>query len=159
MRHIFLGLSFLFSLFLSCSSGEPEMKYTDLLSYGVPIQIQTPDSVKITTSDMGIQKDLVLKGEGGYHLQIFYSDAFRNQKAAVEEQKDILKASPFFKEFIREDPKGFIYSLQLDSTLENYGFRYIVVKGEKEISIQSGMGGIYSRERIEKLYDYAQNIK
>src|SRR5699024_3885764 len=129
MRHIFWALSFLFSLLVACNSGEPKMEYTDLMQHGIPIQIEAPDSVQITTSDMGIQKDLVLKGEGGYNLQIFYSNAFRNQKDAVEEQKNIVKGGPFFKEFLQEDPKGFVYSLQLDSTLENYGFRYIVVKG------------------------------
>src|SRR5690625_1648595 len=119
MIHIMLGLSFCVVFLMACNQA-PEMKFVDLLSYGVPIQIEAPDSVEITTSDMGIQKDLVLKGEGGYNIQIFYSDAFRNQKDAVQEHKNIFKENSCFKDFVMEEHKGFIYSIKINSTLEKY---------------------------------------
>src|SRR5690625_2896719 len=158
MRHIILGLSFCVFFLMACNQA-PEMKFVDLLSYGVPIQIEAPDSVEITTSDMGIQKDLVLQGEGGYNIQTFYSDAVRNQKDADQEHKNILKENPRFKELVLDELKRFIYSMQLDSTLEHYGLLYVVVKGGKEISSQPGMGGVYTQEKVEELYHYAKNIK
>src|SRR5690625_7483002 len=108
---------------------------------------------------MGNKKELLLKEERGYNIQIFYSDDFRNQKDAVQEHKNILKENPRFKDFVLEEPKGFIYSMQLDSTLENYVFRYDVVKEEKEIHIQPGMGVVYMQEIVEELYHYVINIK
>lgn len=159
MRAVFLGFSLIYCLLISCGSAEPEYKYLDLMSYGVPIEIQAPDSTEVTTSDMGVQKDLVLKGPDNYQLQIFYSDAFRNQKSALEQRRETIEENPYFKEFVREDPNGFIYAFEIDSTFTNYGFRYVKVKSGKELVIQPGMSRVSTLEDVEKLYGYAQNVR
>lgn len=159
MRPTIFGFCFLFYFVMACSSGEQNLPYKDLLSYGIALEIPAPDSVIIKSSELGGQKDLTLEGENGYKLQIFSSDAYQNEAKAIEEYKTQIKKHPFFKEFVREEPQGFVYAFQLDSNTINYGFRYIDVKGGKEIVIQQGMMGIYTKEEAERLFNYALKSK
>ncbi len=159
MRPIIFVFCSTFYFLMACSSGDQNLPYTDLLSYGIPLEIQTPDSVKITSSDLSSQKDVVLTGDDGYKIQIFSSDAYKNEPAAVKQYKNEIKQHPQFKEFVREEPQGFVYAFQLDSATVNYGFRYIDVKGGKKIVIQQGMMGIYTKEEAEKLFNYALKSK
>ncbi|WP_236976237.1 hypothetical protein [Membranihabitans maritimus] len=150
----------IFVFLISCTSdNEKSYKYKDLISYGIPVEIKAPDSVEVSSTDLGIQKDVSLQGDDGYNIQLFYSDAFRNQKAAVEDYREVIRINPYFKEFVQDDENGFIYSFQLDSTTVNYGFRYVQVKAGKEIIIQPGMLGVYSLDEARKLYGIASQIK
>src|SRR5690606_723233 len=149
----------LFIFFISCSAEDKNLPYKDLLSYGIPIEIQAPDSVKINTSEVGALKDVTLTGEDGYKIQIFSSPAYNNKSTAVKEYKEEISNHPQFKEFVREEPSGFVYAFQLDSTTVNYGFRYIFVKGGKEIVSQQGMLGIYTEDQAGQLFNYALQSK
>lgn len=159
MRPIIFVICCIFYSLMACSSGEQNLNYTDLLTHGVPLEIQAPDSVDISSSDLGSQTDVVLQGEDGYKIQIFSSDAYKNESAAIKQYKTEIKQNPLFKEFVREEPQGFVYAFQLDSTTVNYGFRYIEVKSGKEIVIQQGMLGIYTQEEAERLFEYALKSK
>ena len=155
MRPIFCSFCCLLILLIGCNTPQENLPYKDLLSYGIPLEIPAPDSVKINSSEIGAMKDVTLTGPDGYKLQIFSSPAFKNKTTALSEYKSDIQNHPQFKEFIREENDGFLYLFQLDSTTTNYGFRYITIKGGKEIVIQQGMLGIYSRENAERLFDYA----
>lgn len=159
MRPALYVFCFFLYIFSSCSQGDESLPYTDLFSYGIPIEIPAPDSVKINSSEIGGQKDVVLEGEDGYKLQIFSSPAYHNETRAIKEYKSEISNHPQFKEIVREEPQGFVYAFQLDSTTVNYGFRYIEIKSGKEIVIQQGMLGIYTREEAERLFEYALNSK
>lgn len=159
MRPIILLFCCVFYFLVACSSEKQNLTYTDLLTYGIPIEIQAPDSVDITSSDMGSQKDVVLQGADGYRIQIFSSDAYKNEASTVAEYKREIKQNPLFKEFVREEPNGFVYAFQLDSTTINHGFRFIQVRNGKEIVIQQGMLGLYSKEEADRLFTYALNSK
>lgn len=159
MRSSIFCFSFFFCLIVACTSTDNKLNYRDLMSYGVPIEIEAPDSVDIRESDFGLQKDIVLQGDDGYNIQIFYSTAYQNQAATVKNYKEEIASSPYFKEFVQDEDKGFVYAFQLDSTTVNYGFRYIEVKGGKEIVIQQGMLGFYTLEEAKKLFGYALRIK
>lgn len=155
MRPIIFSYCCLLIFLVACSPSEQSLAYKDLLSYGIPIEIQAPDSVDISTSEVGALQDVRLTAPEGYSLQIFSSPAYKNKATAVKEYKSEIKNHPQFKEFVREEPDGFLYAFQLDSTTVNYGFRYIAVKGGNEIVIQQGMLGIYTRDEAEQLFNYA----
>ena len=159
MRPAIYAFCFFLYLLSSCSSTEESLPYKDLFSYGIPIEIPAPDSVKVNSSEIGGQKDVVLEGEDGYKIQIFSSSAYHNESKAVKEYKSEISNHPQFKEIVREEPQGFVYAFQLDSTTVNYGFRYIEVKAGKEIVVQQGMLGIYTREEAERLFEYALKSK
>lgn len=159
MRPTLLAYSCLFIFIWGCTPSEESLSYKDLLTYGIPIEIQAPDSVDITSSDIGSLKDVILVGDEGYKIQIFSSPAYNNESTAIQEYKSEIQNHPQFKEFVREEPQGFLYSFQLDSTTVNYGFRYITVKGGKEIVIQQGMLGIYTQDEAGKLFEYALQSK
>lgn len=155
MRPIIFSFCCLLIFLVACNSSEQSLSYTDLLSYGVPIEIQAPDSVEIKSSDIGALRDVILTGPDGYRIQIFASPAYSNKANVIKEYKSEIKNHPQFKEFVREESDGFLYAFQLDSTITNYGFRYITVKGGKEIVIQQGMLGVYTRDVAEQLFNYA----
>ncbi len=155
MRHILFAYCCLFIFSIGCSNNDQTLPYKDLLSYGIPIEIQAPDSVEVNVTDRGTHKDVTLKGENKYSIQIFSSPAFQNITNTVKEFKSDITNHPQFKEIVREEPNGFLYAFQLDSTLTNYGFRYFTLKAGKEIVIQQGMLGMYSREEAETLFNYA----
>lgn len=160
MKNLILGfIIIIFVSLLSCQSEKNNLQYKDLLEYGIPIEILAPDSVQVFSSDLGIQKDVSLKGDNGYDIQLFYSEAFRNQADAVADLKKVIQANPYFKSMVEEHENGFIYSNQLDSSTVNYGFRYLVVKAGKEFVVQPGMLGIYTLEEVQELYDIASKIK
>lgn len=159
MRHTLFAYSCLFIFSFGCSNNEQSLPYKDLFSYGLPIEIQAPDSVQVSVTDRGTHKDVTLKGENSYSIQIFSSPAYQNITNTVKEYKSDISNHPQFKEIVREEPHGFLYAFQLDSTLTNYGFRYINIKAGKEIVIQQGMLGLYSREEAETLFNYAIQSK
>lgn len=146
------GIAFFTLLFLVSCSKEPAKKPLNLLSYGLPITIQAPDSAKVKTSDMGIFKDISISSGEDYAIQIFASQVTNsNLKQLKEDQLASVKKNPYFSKIVREDEQGFVFENQIDS-LPNYSFRYIKVMGDQEIIFQTGMMGIFSLEQAEEMY-------
>ena len=51
-----------------------------------------------------------------------------------------------------KEEDGFIYQTAIDSSCISYGFRYIVLRGDLEITFQTGLLGTFSREEVERMY-------
>ena len=75
MKNQLVVLCVLFLLGACQSDPTSNLKPLNLLEHGIPITILAPDSAKIRTMDLLVQKDITVKGEDGYDLQIFASDA------------------------------------------------------------------------------------
>lgn len=154
MRHAICFLILLFCF--SCGQDQQTLKPLNLLKYGLAVTIEAPDSAKVKTSDMGIMKDItVIDGDGkDYSLQIFSSQAMSVDVAQIKaDQITDAKKNPYFSKIIREDDNGFIYETTIDSTLTNYWFKYIQIMGDQEIIFQPGMGGSFSLEQVERMYE------
>ena len=52
---------------------------------------------------------------------------------------------------ILDEPNGFVFETVIDSTLHNFGFRRIVIQGDREYIFQSGNGN-YTKEQAEEMY-------
>lgn len=133
-------------------------KALDLMSNGMPITIMAPDSAKVTTDDFIVMQEVSIKKGDNYFVQIRSSDASGSASIAglkAEEIEDA-KRDPFFTEIVQDDPNGFIYKTQLDSTRASYGFRYIKLQGDKEYRFRNGIIGAFSEEATRDMYEGVQ---
>ncbi len=156
-RNLYFLLSFiLFALcFAGCTKKQSvKLVDLDLMSYEMPIMIKAPADAEIKKMDLIVQKDITVKSGDGFYLQIFESDVTNRDPKKVKE--DLLKTvqeNPYFSELVQEDPNGFIYKTQIDSTQENYSFRYVRIQGDKEYTFQTGMIGQFTLDQVRTMYN------
>ncbi|MEM9824218.1 MAG: hypothetical protein AAF985_24245 [Bacteroidota bacterium] len=152
-----LAFGTLLLLFACQQSPTKSWQPLDLLKYGVPITIMAPDSAKVKTMDLLVQKDVTIKKGEDYYVQIFSSDATTSDhKKILAELKADVKNNPYFSKFLLEEDKGFIYETVIDSTHYNYGFRHIRIQGDREYIFQTGLIGNFDQEQVEAMYDAVQ---
>ena len=64
-----------------------------------------------------------------------------------------VQEDPFFREMIKEEDQGFIFSKKADSTTVDYDFRYVKILGDKELIFQTGLVGSFSLEDVKIMYN------
>jgi hypothetical protein len=144
------------AILASCAS-EPEWKPLNLLEYGMPIIILSPDSPVIKKMDLVFQQDISVKKGDYYYVQIFSGEASTRNPAELKDQlKEEVLNNPFFSEIVQDDERGFIYKDQIDSSNSTYGFRFVEIKGDKEYVFQTGLIGAYTEEEVRSMYDAVQ---
>ena len=156
MRNTIGWMFFIGIILFSCQS-EPlnSWKPKSLLEYGIPVTILVPepDSVKVEKDDLGPIQDITVEGKGDYYLQIYVSEAETSDIiSAKTDQLDLVREQQYFSGIIVEDEAGFIFENKID-TLKNYGFRYVLLKGNKEIIFQNHLSRLFTLEQVEKMYN------
>ena len=143
--------------FIACKpSGSPH-KPLDLLSEGLPLKINAPEDVEVSSSDLGIMKDVTIKNESGYSIQIFESEANQLDVAKVIERlKSEIEGSKYFSKIISEDESGFMFEKKVDENYINYDFRHVKIRGDKQYVIQSGMSSQHTLDQIKSMYKSVQ---
>ena len=146
------GLTF---LLLSCSNDGIDKSYVDLdlIKYGVPLVVKAPEGIDVTETDMIVSKELTIKKNGEYDVMVNISETTGKQMSELKaEQLTYSQSNPYFKEIVLDEEDGFIYHNQIDSIHSNYGFKYLLIKADKEIVVQSGLSGNYDLETAKKMY-------
>ena len=124
------------------------------MKYGIPVTVLAPDSAKVETRDLIVQKDVTIKKGDDFFIQLYASDASTTDiKKVKADQLEEVKANPYFSGIISEDDNGFVYKKQVDSTNVNYGFKYIKIQGDKEYIFQTGLIGKFSEESVIAMYN------
>ncbi|MFK7809240.1 MAG: hypothetical protein AB8F74_15660 [Saprospiraceae bacterium] len=156
MRSVSLITCFLL-IFMACEkSPKSNFKPLDLLSHGLPITIQAPENPEVKVTDMTVMKDITVKKGEDYNIQIYSSAATSTDVSRVKtEHLNEVKSNPFFKKVITDNPNGFVYEKQIDSTM-TYGFKYVHIQGDQEFIFQNGILGIYSLDQVNNMYDAVQ---
>lgn len=159
MRPFSLIICLLF-LFSACEkSPKNNYKPLSLLPHGLPITIQAPENPEIKLTDMSVMKDLTVKKGTDYNIQIYSSAAnTTNFQQVKNEHLAEVKNNPYFKQVVTDNPNGFIYEKQIDSTM-TYGFKYVHIQGDQEFIFQNGILGIYSLEEANSMYEAVQQKK
>lgn len=145
---------FLVALFAACSQDqEDNWKPLDLLPYNVPVTILAPDSVDVNSESLaGVVQDVTLKAPG-YSIQIYGTELETNDLARLKaEQISEVKNTPYFSRIVQEETSGFIYENLIDTSL-NYNFRYILPRGDKLYTFQTGIVETYNLEEAKRLYE------
>lgn len=159
-KTIFLLALFIASMTACNNEPTSNFKPLDLMSYGVPLTILTPDSVKVTTDNLIVLQEISIKGNDDYFVQIRHSDADTGDLTVIKaEELADAKNDPFFSEIIKEDEDGFIFKTQLDSNRASYGFRYFKLLGDKEYRFRNGIFGIFTQEATEQMYESVRSSK
>ena len=156
MKFCLASLFFVVLFLGSCKDGAAptsNLNDLDLMSHGLPIKIKAPADSKVVAEDMGFIKDVTVKGEGNYFLQILGSELSTTDiTAVVNSQKEDAKNSPFFAEIVSEDENGFIFKKQITPDRINYDFRSIKIQGDQEYIFQTGMMGNFSLDEVKTMY-------
>ena len=152
---ILLGALSLSIFFLACSGTESaELKPLDLLSHGMPITILAPDSAKVTVDDLIVMKDITVKDDEDYYVQILSSNATSlNLPELIADQKKSVEELPSFSRIVEEKESGFIYEIKYDSLVMSYDFRHMKLKGDREYIFQTGLIGRFSLDQAKGMYE------
>ena len=152
----------LFSLFIivlfvtACGNSDDNyLKPRNLLEYGITYTILAPDSVDIKKENLVVQEEVIIKSQKSddYEVRVYFGAATKDVVATKAEHLNNLKSISVYTSVnvILDEPNGFIYETVIDSTLHNFGFRRIIVQGDKEYIFQSGNGN-YTKEQAEEMY-------
>jgi len=146
-------------LFLACGAdSKSHLNELNLMRYSIPVSIMAPDSAKVSTAEVsGVMRDVtIISEEDNYAVQIFSGRAFTNDLARLKaDQLELVRENPYFERIVFEEPSGFIFENRIDSTA-NFGFRYILYRGDNEIIFQNGMGRIFNEEEARGMYEAVQ---
>lgn len=163
MRYFFLVFYLSLCLFLlfSCAENKPTIEEIfpqkiDLMSSGMPIQMQVPADAEVVDDSDSFLQDVKIKGSD-FYVQI-YSQTARSLDCSTlsDEQKLSLKTeNQNFKKIITEEPCGFVYAVQVPGdTTECYNFEYYRVQGDKSYRFTSTTSGLkpFSLQAIENMF-------
>jgi len=139
----------------ACGSNASKPKL-DLMSYGLPITIGAPAESVVVVDDLGVWKDVTVKSDDDYFVQILSSkastiDINKIKSISLSEVKD----GRFFSKIIQEDDAGFIFEKKIDENI-NYDFRYFKIQGDREYSFQTGLIGTFTEEQVRTMYSSVQ---
>ena len=155
-------LLFTFALFfIQCQQDQKAaLKPLDLLEWGIPITVMAPDSANVKTMDLGgVLKDVTIKGENNYSIQIYATTASTTDVARVKaNQLAEVKTNRYFSKIIEEEMDGFVYENVVDSS-NYYGFRHIRIQGDMEYIFQTGLIGSFTLEEVKNMYEAVQPVE
>jgi len=120
----------------------------------MPIKVSAPADAKVEANDMGIMKDVTVKGGDNYFLQISSGVSTTTDIAKIKaDQLAEVKAAMFFDAVVEEDENGFIYRKKISEERTNHDFRYIKIQADQEYIFQTGLMGSYSLEDVKRMYE------
>lgn len=149
--HFISLLAFMLSI-AACGSGPKKTTKLDLMSYGLPITINAPDSSEVEMDDMLVVKEVTVKSGDEYSLLILSSKATSNDISSMKSKALAeVKDERYFSKIIQEDEDGFIFEKQVDEKIF-YDFRYFKIQGDSEYSFRTGFVGFFTEEQVRDMY-------
>lgn len=149
-------LVLLLSVFIviSCgTSSSDNMDELSLLQYGVPFSIKAPADATVKKSDLGVFDDVTIKAGTDFSIQLLASEATELDPTKVKDGLlEGVQRNPYFAEVLEEDPAGFIYRKEIDSSNVNYSFRYVRIQGDREYIFQPSLVGQFSLDDVKAMY-------
>ena len=148
---------FIIVLFLAACNNPDDnyLKPRNLLEYGIPYTILAPDSVDIKKENLVVSDEVIIKSQNSddYEVRVYFGEATKDIAAKKLEELNTLKSISAYSSFnvVLDEPNGFVYETVIDETLHNFGFRRIVVQGDREYIFQSGNGN-YTKAQAEEMY-------
>ena len=143
-------------VFAACNNADDNyLKPRNLLEYGIPYTILATDSVDIKKENLVVQDEVIIKSQKSddYEVRVYFGEATKDVVATKGEHLNNLRSISVYSSVnvILDEPNGFVFETVIDSTLHNFGFRRIVIQGDREYIFQSGNGN-YTKEQAEEMY-------
>ena len=137
----------------ACDQDSGALKPLDLNPYGIPMIILAPDSTTVLEKDYKFMRDITIRKAPDFDIQVFELISTTADAAGEKfHQLESVRQDPFFKEIVKEDDYGFIFSKNLDSLTVDYDFRLIKLFGEKELIFQTGLAGSFNLKQVKRMY-------
>jgi hypothetical protein len=136
-----------------CHKDPVSLRPLDLHQYNIPMIILAPDSAVVLEKDYKFMRDITIRKAPDFDIQLFELTSTAGDAAGEKfQQLASVQKDPYFKEVVRVDDYGFIFSKHLDSLTVDYDFRLIKLFGEKELIFQTGLSGSYTLDQVERMY-------
>ena len=138
---------------MSCKSPASNLQDLDLMSENIPLKIKAPADVSVKKKDMGVFKDITIKNNDDFYIQITAGQVYNNdEKARKLEELESVKDLVSFSRIVQEDQSGFIFEKKKGDNL-TYDFRRVKIQGDQEYLFQTGLIGSFSLEEVELMFD------
>lgn len=144
---------FIAIVLVACGSPADSLKDLDLMKEGIPLKIKAPTDAVVKQKDMGIFKDITVKGEEGFYVQITEAKVLdRDVSSRIKEELNSVKALDVFSKVVKENERGFIFEKKKGDQMV-YDFRSIKLVGDNEYLFQTGLLGNFGLEEVEVMFD------
>ena len=154
MKKVFFYALALISIFACSTETEKAWEAIDLLAYGLPVSIHAPDSALVKVNSSGVIKDITIEKGNTFEVQVFASPITSNSLTELKTaQVEEVKSNRYFTKILKDEEQGFVYETAIDSNNVNYGFRWVHYQGDLEYVFQQSLGGIFSKDAVEKMYE------
>jgi len=155
IKYIGFCLLFLFCLACNNSNSTSGLIDLDLMSSGMPIKIKAPEGSVVKSDDMGLVKEITVKSEDNYYIQILSGQAYSNDlKVLKERQKGDAISNKFFSTIIEEDDNGFIFEKKYPEMDDR--ITYIKLQGDYQYTFQAGLMSQFTLEQAKTMYKSVQ---
>jgi hypothetical protein len=158
-KYIVFFVIFLFCLACKNSNSISGLKDLDLMSNGMPIKIKAPEGSVVKSDDMGLVKEVTVKSEDNYYIQILSGQAYSSDiKVLKNRQMDNAISNKYFSRIVEEDDNGFIFEKKYPelNDLTIYDFGYIKLQGDYQYTFQAGLMSQFTLEQVKKMYKSVQ---
>lgn len=116
-----------------------------------------PEGAVIEFDDMGIIKEMTIKADPDYHIQIVSSETdILDAQKVIDQLKKEIEGSSFFTKFITETSDGFIFEKKVSEDYINYDFRFVKIRGDRMYTYRTGLGQQYTLESVEQMFSAVQ---
>ena len=131
-----------------------EYKPLDLMDKGIPLKVNVPEGTIVKVDVESFYKDITLKDNKDYFIQIIATEAFTNniQDVKIEMEAEVRK-NPFFSKMNLEEENGFIFEKKTNDTTFNYDFRYIKLESDQQYVFQAGLYGLFTKDQVKNMYE------
>ncbi len=146
--------AFALILVVGCQNNKKDVKNqgTDLMKYGIPVNVVVPEDSEITKGQTGRTSDVYIKNSSGYNLHISMSAASSaNVGNVVKEKKRDITTAPDFLKIVEEYSDGFYYEKYGSDGSKGYDFFLVQIIGQQEVVFQGGLAVNFSEEQVKQM--------
>ena len=149
-KYLFFALGAM-TLLVACKKGMT-LQSTDLNKYGLPFGIMAPKDATVTATNLGGAMDDVTIAKDRFDVQIIGGTTTAADVKTLKAEKiaELKTSSPSFK-ISKEDEDGFVYEMQIDTTV--YNFFYAKIIGDKQFVFQTGFTATATQAEVAEMYD------
>lgn len=151
-----ISILFAFAICLIACKQNPVDNYKelDLLSYGIPISVKSPEGATVESNDLGVMKDVSVQAGDDYFIQIYAGEATTIKVSdIIEDQLADVKRGPFFSKVVEQYEDGFIFEKKIDEENLSYDFKVVKIMGDQEYIYQTGLFGRFTEEQVRVMYE------
>jgi hypothetical protein len=149
-KYLFFALGAI-TLLIACKKGMT-LQATDLNKYGAPFSIMAPKNVVVTATNLGGAMDDITLVKDRFDVQIIGGTKTAADAKTLKAEKiaELKTTSPTFK-MLKEEEDGFVYEMQIDTTV--YNFFYAKIVGDKQFSFQTGFTATATQAEATEMYE------